>query len=196
MYWDFQKLLTSQGPIKLFCIFKHASTFEDLLQKPWSLCPLHTTPLIIRAEHFAVINGFYPWETRKRSHNLDSRRTVCVTHLEAFPAPHRESGKKPTSELTLLVSIHCSTWSPLPRSWKGPDWEQTGWRFDALLSALPHCLAPSLIILVLVLICTILSRTWLGPQESHLSRCGAEVIATSLLRNRNCNASFVFDGTS
>lgn len=54
------------------------------------------------AEHFALVNGFYPCETGKCSHSFDSLRMAYVIDLEAFPESHRESGMKPRSELMLL----------------------------------------------------------------------------------------------
>lgn len=109
----FSKALNSQVSIKLLAIFKHQNIFQYQLQSSWSWYSLHTIPLIIRAEHFAVVNGFYSCETGKFSHSFDSLKMAHVIDLEAFPEPHREAGMKPRTELMSSSSIHSSVWSPL-----------------------------------------------------------------------------------
>lgn len=119
------KALNSQVSIKLLSIFKHRNIFQYQFQSPWSWYPLYTIPLIMRAEHFAVVNGFHPCETGKCSHSFDSLRMAHVIDLEAFPEPHREAGMKPRSELMLLeFNPHLYLVTPLC-SWKEPEGEKS-----------------------------------------------------------------------
>lgn len=155
----FSKALNSQVSIKLLSIFKHRNIFQYQLQSPWSWYSLHTIPLILRAEHFAVVNGFYPCETGKCPHSFDSLRRARVIDLEAFPEPPTEVGMKPRTELRLLkfnpqlylVTPLCSWKEPGRRSW----FKYTFVSFLLLSDSFPNCFA------------TLYSRSGHGPVESQ-----------------------------
>lgn len=137
----------------------------------------------MRAEHFAVVNGFHPCETGKCSHSFDSLRMAHVIDLEAFPEPHREAGMKPRSELMLLeFNPHLCLVTP---SWfleRARGGEERG--LSTILSPFCCCLTPSLIILQLYIL------------ERDMVQQNLTALQLHLLGNCDCNASFVFDVTS
>lgn len=135
---------------------------------PGPLCPLHTIPLIITAEDFVVINGFYSYETGKCSQSFDSLRIAYIIDLEAFPEQYSLGWSQTVKHLKFNPLLYLVT---LLCSWKGPEWEQIGWwlkygfvSFSLLSDSFPNYFTPCANIQQIVL-----SMTWSTRISLHCS---------------------------